>query len=73
MFTPVEAAHIITACENRLLTSKIFDHPFTVEEIRGGALAQHLTMDDYLAPLEVIGFFFQFLTLSIIFPLILFS
>ena len=31
----------------------MIDHPFTVDEIHGGALAQHLTIDDYRAPLEL--------------------
>ena len=53
LYTPVEAAHVIAACKNRLLTAKVINHPFTVDEIRGGVLAQHLTIDDYRAPLEV--------------------
>ena len=50
---PVEAAHIIATCENRLLAAKIIDHPFSADEIHGGMLKEHLTMEDYRAPLEV--------------------
>ena len=50
---PVEAAHIIATCENRLLAAKIIDHPFSVADIREGMLKEHLTMEDYRAPLEV--------------------
>ena len=53
LYTPVEVAHIIAACKNRLLTAKVINHPFMVDEIHGGVLAQHLTTDDYHAPLEV--------------------
>ena len=53
LYTLVEAAYIIVACEKRLLVNKIIKRPFTAEEIRGGVLAHHLTMDDYRAPLEV--------------------
>ena len=50
---PVEAAHIIATCENRLLAAKIIDRPFSVADIREGMLKGHLTMEDYRAPLEV--------------------
>ena len=50
---PVEAAHVIAACENRLLAAKIINHPFSVDEICGGMQKEHLTMEDYRAPLEV--------------------
>ena len=73
MFTPIKVAHVIPACENRLLTSKVIEHPFTIEEIRGGALAQYLIMDDYYAPLKVINFFLpcgQAPVLKMIFSLI---
>ena len=52
----MEAAHVIAACENRLLAAKIIDHPFSVDEIRGGVLKEYLTMEDYRAPLEVSTF-----------------
>ena len=41
------------ACEERLLKAKIIDAPFTVAEIQGGILKQHLTDEDYTAPLLV--------------------
>ena len=50
---PVEATHVIAACENQLLAAKIIDHPFSVADIHGGVLKEHLTMEDYRAPLEV--------------------
>ena len=50
---PVEAAHVIAACKNRLLAAKVIDRPFTATEIRGSVLKEHLTMEDYRAPLEV--------------------
>ena len=53
LYTPVEAAHVIAACENRLLAAKIIDRPFSGMEIHGGVLKEHLTMEDYRAPLKV--------------------
>ena len=50
---PVEAAHIIANCKNWLLAAKIIDYPFSVADIHGGVLKEHLTMEDYQAPLEV--------------------
>ena len=50
---PVEAVHIIAACENRLLAAKIIDRPFSAADIHGGVLKEHLTMEEYRAPLEV--------------------
>ena len=50
---PVEVAHIIATCENRLLAAKIIDRPFSVADICGGVLKEQLTMEDYRAPLEV--------------------
>ena len=44
---PVEAAHIIAACENQLLAAKIIDRPFLVADIHGGVLKEHLTMEHY--------------------------
>ena len=38
LYTPVEAAHIIAACENRLLVIKTIDRAI---------LAQHLMMEGY--------------------------
>ena len=45
--------HIIAACENQLLAAKIIDRPFSVADIHGGMLKEHLTMEDYRAPCEV--------------------
>ena len=53
LYTPVEVAHIIATYENQLLAAKIIDHPFSVADICGGVLKEHLTMEDYRAPLEV--------------------
>ena len=53
LYTPVEAAHIIATCENWLLAANIIDHPFSAADIFGGVLKEHLTMEDYRAPLEV--------------------
>ena len=50
---PVEAVHVIAACENQLLAAKIIDRPFSAADICGGVLKEHLTMEDYQAPLEV--------------------
>ena len=50
---PVEAVHIIAACENWLLAAEIIGHPFSVAVICRGVLKEHLTMEDYRAPLEV--------------------
>ena len=44
---------------NRLLANKTTDRPFSADEIRGGILAQHLTMEDYQAPLEVSSAFLK--------------
>ena len=49
----MEAAHVIAACENQLFAPKIIDRPFSAAKIRGGVLKEHLTMEDYRAPLEV--------------------
>ena len=50
---PVEAVHIIATCKNRLIAAKIINRPFSAADIRGGVLKEHLTMEDYRAPLEV--------------------
>ena len=52
----MEAAHVIAACENRLLAAKIIDRPFSADKIHGGVLKEHLTMEDYQAPLELSTF-----------------
>ena len=50
---PVKAVHIIAACENWLLAAKIIECPFSAADIHRGVLKEHLTMEDYQAPLEV--------------------
>ena len=55
--------HVIAACENRLLAAKIIDCPFSADEICGGMLKEHLTMEDYRAPVEV-SIFLSYLILS---------
>ena len=52
-FTPNEAAQIITTCEERLLASHIITAAFSMAEIQGGILKDHLVEDDYLAPKKV--------------------
>ena len=44
---------MITACEGRLLKTKVIDAPFSVAEIQGGILKQHLIDEDYAVPLLV--------------------
>ena len=50
---PNEAAQIITTCDERLLASHIITAPFSMAEIQGGILKDHLVEDDYLAPNKV--------------------
>ena len=52
-YTLDEAAQIITSCEERLLKANTITKPFTVAEIQGGILKDHLCDDDYLAPHKV--------------------
>ena len=44
---------MIASCEGRLLKQKIISSPFTAKEIAEGALRDHLTQEDYDAPLKV--------------------
>ena len=53
LFSPDEVAQVIAACEERLLKTKVIIAPFTVAEIQGGILKQHLIDEDYVAPLMV--------------------
>ena len=50
---PDKAAQIIAHCEGRLIKAKIITEPFSVAEIQGGILKEHLTDEDYLAPHKV--------------------
>ena len=43
----------MASCEARLLKQKIISGPFTAKEIAEGALWDHLTQEDYDAPLKV--------------------
>ena len=52
-YTPDEAAQIIASCEERLLKANTITKPFTVAEIQGGILKDHLCEDDYLMPHKV--------------------
>ena len=47
LFTPAEAAHIITACKKRI------NRNFTMEDIWGGILKDLLIDEDYLTPFQV--------------------
>ena len=53
-FTPDEVAQIIAHCEERPMKANIISQPFTVAEIQGGVLKDHLQDEDYLAPHKVI-------------------
>ena len=49
----MELGEVMVSCEARLLKQKIISGPFTAKEIAEGALWDHLTQEDYDAPLEV--------------------
>ena len=53
LFSPDEVTQVIAACEERLLKTKVIGAPFSVAEIQGGILKQHLIDEDYTAPLMV--------------------
>ena len=44
---------MMASCEARLLKQKIISTPFTAKEIAEGSLQDHLTQEDYDAPLKV--------------------
>ena len=46
---PDKATQIIAHCEERLIKAKVIAEPFSVAEIQGGILKEHLTDEDYLA------------------------
>ena len=50
---PMEAGEVMASCEARLLKAKTISQPFTAKEIAEGALRDHLTQEDYNAPLKV--------------------
>ena len=49
----MEVGEVMASCEARLLKQKIIPGPFTAKEIAEGALQDHLTQEDYDAPLKV--------------------
>ena len=53
LYTPMEAGEVMASCEARLLKAKTISQPFTAKEIAEGALWEHLTQEDYDAPLKV--------------------
>ena len=44
---------MMASCEARLLKAKMISWPFMAKEIAEGALREHLTQEDYDAPLKV--------------------
>ena len=50
---PMEVGEVMASCEARLLKAKTIFWPFTAKEIAEGALWDHLTQEDYDAPLKV--------------------
>ena len=50
---PDEVAQIITHCEERLMKAKMITKPFSVTEIQGSILKEHLVEEDYLVPHKV--------------------
>ena len=53
LYTLMEAGEVMASCEARLLKAKTISQPFTAKEIAEGALREHLTQEDYDAPLKV--------------------
>ena len=49
----------MASCEARLLRQKVISGPFTAKEIAEGALRDHLTQEDYDAPLKVFTYNFN--------------
>ena len=49
----MEVGEVMASCEARLLKAKTISQPFTAKEIAEGALWEHLTQEDYDAPLKV--------------------
>ena len=50
---------MMASCEARLLKQKVISGPFTAKEIAEGALRDHLTQEDYDAPLKVFTYNFN--------------
>ena len=53
LYTPMEAGEVMASCEARLPKAKTISRPFMAKEIAEGALREHLTQEDYDAPLKV--------------------
>ena len=53
LYTPMEVGEVMASCEARLLKAKTISQPFMAKEIAEGALQEHLTQEDYNAPLKV--------------------
>ena len=53
LYTPMEVGEVMASCEARLLKAKTISWPFMAKEIAEGALQDHLTQEDYDAPLKV--------------------
>ena len=49
----MEVGEVMVSCEARLLKQKIISGTFTAKEVAEGALWDHLTWEDYDAPLKV--------------------
>ena len=49
----MEVGEVMASCESRLLKQKVISGPFTAKEIAEEALQDHLTQEDYDAPLKV--------------------
>ena len=53
LYMPMEVGEVMASCEARLLKAKTISQPFMAKEIAEGALWEHLTQEDYDAPLKV--------------------
>ena len=49
----MEVGEVMASCEAQLLKNKIIEKPFTAAQIANGALRDHLTQEEYNAPLKV--------------------
>ena len=53
LYMPLEVGEVMASCEAQLLRQKIISGPFTAKDIADGALQDHLTQEDYNAPMKV--------------------
>ena len=56
---PDEVAQVIAHCKECLIKEKVITEPFTVAEIKGSILKDHLMGEDYLAPHKVDFIFYK--------------